>query len=193
MSRLLSVAAKALKEVYPGISPDRVILANDMYAHCTSTRHQEHIYALDESFKPCEALIEFNLSFTSVEHLYVNRDGNCVRVMPPGLMLVYVQEDGISKVETYRGENSALQVDECTDEIVTQLADVPKRVPGEGEAFSVDPRTILELAFAAAIEELPDTPPEVFDFDGLLSLFCDVSVPPGGQAGLDVQHVGQVC
>lgn len=183
MNKVLNVAVKALKEVYPEIASDKVALANDVYVHCTSTRHQEHVFALDESFKPCEAVIELDLTATSVEHLYLNRDGNCVRVMPPGLMLVYVYEDGSSKVETYRGEDSELQVVECTHEVITQLADEPKRVPSEGKAFSVDTNTILELAFAAAIEEKPDTPPEDWDFDGMMSLFCDVHSTPGTQAG----------
>ena len=187
LRKVLDVAAKALKQVYPEISPDDVTLANDLYVQCWSTRQAEHVYALDESFRPCEALIEFDLTSTRVEHTYFNRDGNCVTVTPPGVMFVYVYEDGSSKIETYRGRDSEVQVVECSDEVVSQLADEPRTLPGEGNAFSVDPRKILEQAFAAAVEVNPDTPPEDLDLDGMISLFCDVTVPPGGKAGRDLQ------
>jgi hypothetical protein len=187
LSEVLDVASKALKQVYPEISPDDVTLANDLYVQCWSTRQAEHVYALDESFKPCEALIEFDLTSTQVEHTYFNREGNCVTVTPPGVLFVYVYEDGSGKVETYRGRESEVQVVECTDEVISQIADEPKLLPGADKVFSVDPRRILERAFAAAIEDNPDTPPEDLDLDGMISLFCDVTVPPGGKAGRDLQ------
>lgn len=186
MSKVLDAAARGLKEVYPEISPDDVELANDVWLHCRSTRSSAHVYTPVESFEPCEALVEFDLSATRVEHTSFNRDGHCVRVTPPGVMYVYVSEDGSSRSETFKGRNSAVEVLECTEEVMARLAEQPTSPPGEGKAFTIDPRRVLQRAFAAAIEERPETAPEDLDFEGQLSLFCDVTVPADGRVGRDV-------
>jgi hypothetical protein len=101
-------------------------------------------------------------------------------------MHISVYEDGSSKTETFKGRNSEVEVLDCTEDVIARIADGSRTLPGTGEAFSIDPRRILERAFAAAIEDSPETAPESLDFDGQISLFCDVTVAADGEAGRDV-------
>ncbi|MDX1556940.1 MAG: hypothetical protein R3212_12990, partial [Xanthomonadales bacterium] len=171
IDRVMNAAADALKAAFPELSADEVILGNDVYVQCGSTRSDEHVFVLDETFNPCEAHVTFDLSASGAEHLYVNRGGECVKAMPPGGTIVYVFEDASTKVETHRGKASELQVVECEEDVVSKIATAGTPTPATrrnaGQAFSVNPEAILKRALTAATAEYPDASPESLDLEGM--------------------------
>jgi hypothetical protein len=185
-AEIVAIALEAFTKRYPEVQPENLKLPNDGYIYCESTRPREHVPALEEEFRPCWGAVEIDLSGTTIESFHLDRDGECVMASPPGGAFISVYEDGSSEIKIIKGQNAPEIPINCTEEVVADLAAAAEKVPGDGNAFSVGAKKILELAFVAAVEEYPEVRPEDWDYEFFLTLFCDVYPHPAGRSTLDL-------
>ena len=185
-AEIVAIALEAFTKRYPEVQPENLELTNDGYIYCESTRPGEHVPVLEEEFRPCWGAVEIDISGTTVESFHLDRDGECVMASPPGGAFISVHEDGSSEIKIIKGRDAPEIAINCTEEVVADLAAAAEKVPGHGNAFSVDAKRILKLAFVAAVEAYPEVRKEDWDYEFFLTLFCDVYPHPAGRSTLDL-------
>lgn len=181
-SRLIAHAFSALTARYPDVSPQDVDLASRVFFNCHTSTRLEGPGALEQAHFYCTAAVNFDLSNTQIQRVYVDPEGRCVVVKPATGAHVRVHEDGRSRVHLLHSSDSQGQVVDCDDELIAIIAAEDEDIAGHGKMFSVEAKRIMRLAFTAAIESYHDVSPEqiVYDDGITMSVSCDTAPGVGG-------------
>jgi hypothetical protein len=158
-NKVLTFAVATVNEQFPEISAGDLAVEGSLDFQCWLTQPNETVLALDGEFRPCIATLDFVLTTEKPGLKYVDRDGNCeIDPILQGLHVGFFPGDSISVGVKHRS-GSGNDVVDCITTSGNQSSDAPPQ-PLANDAYEIETREIVEVAFAAAIKKYPDISPD---------------------------------